>query len=92
MMMMMRTTMMMIIVTIVMSIILVIHIYLSVICGKSHRMSPSFPKSSRKPLEGRSLQLDYLYASPLDLASLDVRAEINALAVIPGVKLTVRGR
>ena len=37
------------------------------------------------------MQLDYLYASPLDLASLDVRAEIDALAAIPGVKLTVPG-
>ena len=35
------------------------------------------------------LHLEYLYASPLDLASLDVRAEIEALATIPGVNLTV---
>ena len=43
----------------------------------------------RRLSETRSLQLDYLYASPLDLASLDVRAEIEALAAIPGVSLTV---
>lgn len=63
------------------------------------RAQPGSPRTSvmklqddepKKPLEGRSLQLDYLYASPLDLASLDVRAEIDALAAIPGVKLTVR--
>ena len=59
---------------------------------KSENESLISQKTSRKPLEGRSLQLDYLYASPLDLASLDVRAEIDALAAIPGVKLTVRGR
>ena len=43
----------------------------------------------RKPSENRVLHLEYLYASPLDLASLDVRAEIEALATIPGVNLTV---
>eukprot|EP00913_Durusdinium_trenchii_P022711 g21330.t1 len=36
------------------------------------------------------LHLEYLYASPLDVASLDVRAEIEALAQIAHVNLHVR--
>lgn len=62
-----------------------------------HPLSSSLPSiffstalvALRKPPEGRVLHLEYLYASPLDLASLDVRAEIEALATIPGVNLTV---
>lgn len=63
------------------------------------RAQPGSPRTSvmkleddevKKPSEGRVLHLEYLYASPLDLASLDVRAEIEALATIPGVNLTVR--
>ncbi|CAE7659045.1 pats1 [Symbiodinium pilosum] len=49
-----------------------------------------------KPGEERAgqaagLHLDYLYASPLDVAPLDIRAEIEALATMPGVEvLSVR--
>ncbi|CAJ1367254.1 unnamed protein product [Effrenium voratum] len=67
-----------------------------------HRQQPSSPRareeepdskkqstSSARP-PGEALQLEYLYASPLDLAPLDIRTEIEALAAIPGLQLTVR--
>ena len=40
----------------------------------------------RAQCEAAGLQLDYLYASPLDVAPLDIRSEIEALATMPGVE------
>ena len=39
------------------------------------------------PFQAAGLHLDYLYASPLDVAPLDIRAEIEALATMPGVEV-----
>ncbi|CAE7760870.1 Pip5kl1 [Symbiodinium necroappetens] len=51
---------------------------------KPGEMGPVPPKAA-------GLQLDYLYASPLDVAPLDIRSEIEALATMPGVEcLSVR--
>lgn len=51
---------------------------------KSGEMGPVPPKAA-------GLHLEYLYASPLDVAPLDIRAEIEALATMPGVEcLSVR--
>ena len=39
-----------------------------------------------QPRQAAGLHLEYLYASPLDVAPLDIRAEIEALATMPGVE------
>lgn len=59
------------------------------------RTQPGSPRASLKVEEEEKmwtprLHLEYLYASPLDVASLDVRAEIEALAQIAHVNLHVR--